>query len=104
MQAPALSCTVCSCRQVYRPALCCTQDSQRSSTCNLCAGFSFPLFLTTAHMVFSFVALLPIMMAAPFRKLHRGVLTKQWKGLACVGACAPAFRASAPSACAPTAL
>lgn len=60
----------------------------------MCAGFSFPLFLTTAHMVFSFVALLPIMMAAPFRKLHRGVLTKQWKGLACVGACDPAFRAS----------
>ena len=55
------------------------------------AGFSFPLFLTTAHMVFSFIVLLPFMMVAPFRELHRGVLTKQWKGLVCVGACDPAF-------------
>ncbi|KAK9821748.1 hypothetical protein WJX81_002035 [Elliptochloris bilobata] len=48
-------------------------------------GFSFPLFLTSAHMVFSFIMLLPFMMASPFRELHHDVITKQWKGLACIG-------------------
>lgn len=38
---------------------------------NKCAlgpyGFSFPLLLTTAHMMFCFIALFPVMMLEPHR-------------------------------------
>ena len=49
------------------------------------AGFSFPLFLTVGHMVFSFVVLAPVMAFQPFASLHHATLRKQWKGLVCIG-------------------
>jgi hypothetical protein len=50
------------------------------------AGFSFPLFLTVGHMLFSFCCLAPIMAFKPFLSKHHATLRKQWKGLACIGA------------------
>jgi hypothetical protein len=52
---------------------------------HLLAGFTFPIFMTVAHMVFSLVVLLPVMMLGPFRALHMATLAKQWKGLLCIG-------------------
>ena len=48
-------------------------------------GFSFPLLLTSCHMAFSFLALLPMMLAPSKRDLHVDTLQKQWRGLAAVG-------------------
>ena len=50
-------------------------------------GFSFPLFMTMGHLVFSFVVLAPFMVAKPFISLHHATLRKQWKGVMCIGAC-----------------
>ena len=47
-------------------------------------GFSFPILLTICHMMFGFVALLPVMVAN--RKLqHRETLARQHRGLICIG-------------------
>ncbi len=48
-------------------------------------GFTFPLLLTTCHMLFSFCVLLPFMIREPFRSKHRATLEKQWKGLVAIG-------------------
>ena len=48
-------------------------------------GFRFPLLLTSCHMGFSFVALLPFMLREPFLSKHRDTLRKQWKGLVAIG-------------------
>ena len=48
-------------------------------------GFRFPLLLTTCHMSFSFLALLPFMVREPFRSKHRESLATQWKGLVAIG-------------------
>jgi len=48
-------------------------------------GFSFPLLLTSCHMMFSFLALLPMMLAPSRRGVHAETLRKQWRGLAAVG-------------------
>ncbi len=48
-------------------------------------GFRFPLLLTTCHMSFSFLALLPFMVREPFKSKHRGSLATQWKGLIAIG-------------------
>ena len=50
------------------------------------SGFSFPLFMTVGHMVFSFIVLAPFMAFQPFISLHHATLSKQWKGLICIGA------------------
>ncbi|CAL8467409.1 g6947 [Coccomyxa elongata] len=49
-------------------------------------GFSFPLFMTVAHMLFSFIVLAPFMRMEPFKSQHKATLQKQWKGLLCIGA------------------
>jgi hypothetical protein len=47
-------------------------------------GFSFPILLTICHMMFGFAALLPVMVAN--KKLqHRETLTRQYRGLICIG-------------------
>ena len=48
-------------------------------------GFSFPLLLTSCHMLFSFLILLPFMLRAPFKSLHVPTLHKQWKGIIGIG-------------------
>lgn len=48
-------------------------------------GFSFPLLLTSCHMLFSFLMLLPFMLREPFRSLHKATLQKQWKGIIGIG-------------------
>lgn len=48
-------------------------------------GFSFPLLLTSCHMAFSFLALLPMMLAPARRAVHAESLGKQWRGLVAVG-------------------
>ena len=48
-------------------------------------GFSFPLLLTSCHMLFSFLILLPFMLREPFRSLHAATLQKQWKGIIGIG-------------------
>ena len=48
-------------------------------------GFRFPLLLTSCHMGFSFVALLPFMLREPFLSKHKDTLRKQWKGLVAIG-------------------
>ena len=48
-------------------------------------GFKFPLLLTSCHMGFSFVALLPFMLREPFLSKHKDTLQKQWKGLVAIG-------------------
>ena len=48
-------------------------------------GFRFPLLLTSCHMGFSFVALLPFMLREPFLSKHKDTLQKQWKGLVAIG-------------------
>ena len=48
-------------------------------------GFSFPLFLTTCHMLFSFLILLPFMLRGKFKTLHAATLQKQWKGIIGIG-------------------
>ena len=50
------------------------------------AGFSFPLFMSVAHMLFSFIVLAPFMMMEHFKSQHKATLQKQWKGLVCIGA------------------
>ena len=49
-------------------------------------GFKFPLFMSLAHMLFSFCALLPIMATRSFRELHIPTLQKQWPGITAIGA------------------
>jgi drug/metabolite transporter (DMT)-like permease len=44
-------------------------------------GFSFPLLLTMAHMLFMALALLPLMLTRRFRELHAPALKKQWLSL-----------------------
>lgn len=44
-------------------------------------GFRFPLLMGITHMLFSFLALGPIMLLKPFRELHAATLNKQWMGL-----------------------
>ena len=48
-------------------------------------GFSFPLLLTSCHMLFSFLILLPFMLKEPFKNLHVATLQKQWKGIIGIG-------------------
>ena len=48
-------------------------------------GFTFPLLLTTCHMLFSFFILLPFMLMPPFKALHVPTLRKQWKGVIGIG-------------------
>ena len=48
-------------------------------------GFSFPLLLTTCHMLFSFVVLAPYMASASMRSKHTDTLDKQWKGIVAIG-------------------
>ena len=48
-------------------------------------GFSFPLLLTSCHMLFSFLILLPFMLRASFKSLHVPTLQKQWKGIIGIG-------------------
>lgn len=48
-------------------------------------GFSFPLLLTSCHMAFSFLALLPMMLAPAKRAVLAESLGKQWRGLVAVG-------------------
>lgn len=48
-------------------------------------GFSFPLLLTSCHMLFSFLILLPFMLREPFKSLHKATLQKQWKGIIGIG-------------------
>lgn len=50
------------------------------------AGFRFPLFMTLAHMAFSFISLLPIMATPSFREVHVPTLKKQWPGILAIGA------------------
>jgi hypothetical protein len=47
-------------------------------------GFKFPLFMSLAHMAFSFLALLPIMFARQFRELHVPTWQKQWMGIVAI--------------------
>lgn len=47
--------------------------------------FSFPLLLTTFHMLFSFVMLFPFMMSSHYISLHQPTLKRQWRGLTCIG-------------------
>ena len=51
----------------------------------LATGFKFPLFMSLAHMAFSFFALLPIMLTRSFRELHIPTLQKQWPGILAIG-------------------
>ena len=44
-------------------------------------GFNLPLFMSLAHMGFSFLALLPIMLMRSFYDLHVPTLQKQWPGI-----------------------
>ena len=48
-------------------------------------GFAFPLLLTSCHMGFSFVTLLPFMLREPFVGKHRATIAQQWKGLVAIG-------------------
>ena len=48
-------------------------------------GFGFPLLLTSCHMGFSFVTLLPFMLREPFVGKHRATVAQQWKGLVAIG-------------------
>ena len=48
-------------------------------------GFSFPLLLTSCHMLFSFLILLPFMLREPLKSLHKATLQKQWKGIIGIG-------------------
>lgn len=48
-------------------------------------GFQFPLLLTSCHMLFSFLILLPFMLTSPFKALHLPTLRKQWKGIIGIG-------------------
>ena len=48
-------------------------------------GFSFPLLLTTCHMLFSFLALAPFMFSVSMRAKHAETLGKQWKGIVAIG-------------------
>ena len=56
-------------------------------------GFAFPLLLTSCHMGFSFVILLPFMLCEPYVSKHRPTLEQQWKGLVAIG------EAGCPLAC-----
>lgn len=48
-------------------------------------GFRFPFFLTTSHMLFGFLALLPWHLRHDWEG-HKSVLLRQWKGLVAIGA------------------
>ena len=48
-------------------------------------GFAFPLLLTSCHMGFSFLALLPLMLREPYVSRHMPTLKQQWKGLVAIG-------------------
>ncbi len=50
-------------------------------------GFRFPLLLTTCHMAFCFLLLLPIMLLEPYRSRHVVTIKKQWKELLLLGVC-----------------
>eukprot|EP00884_Botryococcus_braunii_P008683 jgi/Botrbrau1/17816/Bobra.0127s0061.1 len=63
-----------------------------NSALNLCNkyflgpfGFSFPILLTCSHMMFGFVALLPLMLSEKMRQKHEETLEKQWKGIVAIG-------------------
>eukprot|EP00884_Botryococcus_braunii_P002316 jgi/Botrbrau1/12085/Bobra.0186s0009.1 len=63
-----------------------------NSALNLCNkyflgpfGFSFPILLTCSHMIFGFVALLPLMLSKRMRQKHEETLVKQWKGIVAIG-------------------
>lgn len=47
-------------------------------------GFTFPILLTICHMLFAFVVLLPVMVAST-QMQHRATLSRQYKGLICIG-------------------
>ncbi|GAB4821694.1 hypothetical protein N2152v2_008740 [Parachlorella kessleri] len=48
-------------------------------------GFRFPFVLTSAHMCFCFLALLPYHLAHDW-EVHKAKLRQQWRGLAAIGA------------------
>lgn len=48
-------------------------------------GFHFPLYLGICHMIFSFVALAPVMLFPQFKSQHLPTLRKQWLGIVCIG-------------------
>ena len=50
-------------------------------------GFTFPLLLTTCHMMFNFCILIYPMLREPSRGKHKPTLVKQWKGVVAVGIC-----------------
>ena len=83
----------------WQAALCCTIVVGLELTlCPMCQvlgihGFAFPLLLTSCHMGFSFVVLLPFMLCKPYVGRHRATLEQQWKGLVAIG------EAACPLAC-----
>mmetsp|Transcript_16545 Transcript_16545/g.35792 ORF Transcript_16545/g.35792 Transcript_16545/m.35792 type:complete len:368 (+) Transcript_16545:182-1285(+) len=48
-------------------------------------GFRFPIFMSLAHMAFTFVALAPLMATTSYRELHVTTIRKQWIGLIGIG-------------------
>ena len=48
-------------------------------------GFRFPFVLTSAHMLFGFLALLPYHLSHNW-EAHKAKLRQQWRGLAAIGA------------------
>lgn len=50
-------------------------------------GFAFPICISTAHMLFTFLALLPIMLTSNHRKQHASALRTNLLGLLLVAAC-----------------
>lgn len=47
-------------------------------------GFTYPLTLTSVHMIFSFAVLLPFALAYEV-EVHKNTLQKQWKGIVYIG-------------------
>jgi hypothetical protein len=48
-------------------------------------GFSYPVLLTCSHMMFSFWAVLPLMLRRKALRKHEDTIEKQWKGIVAVG-------------------
>ncbi len=48
-------------------------------------GLSFPLLLTTTHMAFSFIVLLPFMLRPSLLQRHHQTIKRQWKGICAIG-------------------
>lgn len=50
-------------------------------------GFSFPLAISLAHMVFTIAVLLPVMLSDGYRTLHTCTLRNNASGIAVIGVC-----------------